>query len=153
MMTGLCLQHYFKNGLEAYQVLVNILNKRLFAHSLRLSREARAENQVGDIVNYMSSDSESIADITFIFGDLCSNLLLITGVVGMLFYFLGLSAIAALFTLLLLAPLTRLIASRFTKLDEEVMSFRDKRVTLMTQALNAIRVVKYFAWEKSVEKE
>jgi ABC-type multidrug transport system fused ATPase/permease subunit len=30
---------------------------------------------------------------------------------------------------------------------------RDERVTLMAQALNAIRVVKYFAWEKSVERD
>ncbi|MGZ3807944.1 MAG: ATP-binding cassette domain-containing protein, partial [Bacteriovorax sp.] len=84
---------------------------------------------------------------------LASNALMIIGVVIMLFHFLGLSAIAALVAFFSLAPLTRHVANRFTKLEEEMMAFRDKRVTLMTQALNAIRVVKYFAWEKSVEKE
>ena len=152
-MTGLCLQHYFLHALGAYQVVTNILNKRLFAHSLKLTRESRGKNQVGDIVNYMSSDSDAVADFTFVFGDLASNIFLIVGVVVMLFHFLGLSAIAALLALFSLAPLTSYVATRFTKRGEEMMAFRDKRVTLMTQALNAIRVVKYFAWESSVEKE
>lgn len=152
-LTGFCLQQYFFHALGAYQIVTNILNKILFSHSLRLSMQARGKNQLGDIVNYMSSDSDAIADFTFVFGDLVYNLLMIVGVIGMLFYFLGLSAIAALASFLLLAPLTSFVARRFTKLEEEMMSFRDKRVTLMTQAMNAIRVVKYFAWEKSVEKE
>jgi hypothetical protein len=58
--------------------------------------------------------------------------------------------LAALAVLGTLAPLTKYIAKKFTHLDEEMMTHRDRRVTLMTQALNAIRVVKYFAWEKSV---
>lgn len=152
-LTGFCLQQYFFHALGAYQIVTNILNKILFSHSLRLSMQARGKNQLGDIVNYMSSDSDAIADFTFVFGDLVYNVLMIIGVIGMLFYFLGISAFAALASFLLLAPLTSFVARRFTKLEEEMMSFRDKRVTLMTQAMNAIRVVKYFAWEKSVEKE
>ncbi len=152
-MAGLCLQHFFLHALGAYQIISNILNKILFNHSLKLTMQARGKNQLGDVVNYMSSDSDAIADFTFVFGDLVGDIVMIIGVVTMLFYFLGVSAFAALAAFLLLAPLTRYIAKRFTKLDEEMMAFRDQRVTLMTQALNAIRVVKYFAWEKSVEKE
>lgn len=152
-LTGFCLQHYFYHALGAYQIVTNILNKILFSHSLKLSMQARGKNQLGDIVNYMSSDSDAIADFTFVFGDLTYNILMIVGVISMLFVFLGVSAVAALLSFLLLAPLTSYVAKRFTKLEEEMMSYRDKRVTLMTQAMNAIRVVKYFAWEKSVEKE
>ena len=66
---------------------------------------------------------------------------------------IGWSALAALFVLFTLAPLTKYAAKRFTKLDEEMMSHRDHRVNLMTQAMNSIRVVKFFAWEKRVSKE
>jgi ABC-type multidrug transport system fused ATPase/permease subunit len=152
-LTGFCLQQYFYHALGAYQIVTNILNKILFSHSLKLSMQARGKNQLGDIVNYMSSDSDAIADFTFVFGDLTYNVLMIVGVIAMLFHFLGVSAVAALIAFFSLAPLTSFVAKRFTKLEEEMMSYRDKRVTLMTQALNAIRVVKYFAWEKSVEKE
>src|SRR5262249_47079264 len=39
------------------------------------------------------------------------------------------------------------------RLDEELMKKRDERVTLMSQVLSAIRVVKYFVWERSVLRE
>lgn len=152
-LSGLFLQHYFYNTLQCYQVTTNILNQKIFSHSLKLSQSARQKSQVGDIVNHMSSDSDSVSDFPQIMGDLVSSLFLITGVVAMLFYYIGWSAFAALAVLFTLAPLTNYVAKKFTHLDEEMMKHRDHRVTLMTQALNAIRVVKYFAWEKSVSKE
>ncbi len=152
-LTGLGLQHYFYNTLQSYQIITNVLNKRIFRHSLKLSQSARQKNQIGDIVNHMSSDTDAIADFTIIFGDMLYSVFLITGVVSMLFYYIGWSALAALAVLFTLAPLTNYVAKKFTHLDKEMMDHRDHRVTLMTQALNAIRVVKYFAWEKSVSKE
>lgn len=152
-LSGLCLQHYFFNSLKAYQVATNILNERLFRHSLKLSQNARQKNQVGDIVNHMSTDSDNVSDFPLVFGDLLMAGFLIIGVVTMLFYYIGWSALAALAVLFTLAPLTNYVAKKFTHLDEEMMAHRDRRVTLMTQAMNAIRVVKYFAWEKSVARE
>lgn len=152
-LSGLFMQHYFYNNLKAYQVATNLFNEKIFRHSLRLSQRARQRNQVGDIVNYMSSDSENVADFSFVIGDLTSAIFLIFGVVSLLFYYIGWSALAALVVLFSLAPLTSYVAKKFTHLDEEMMKHRDRRVTLMTQAMNAIRVVKYFAWEKSVAKE
>lgn len=152
-MAGFCMQHYFVHALGAYQIVINIINKKIFSHSLKLSMKGRGKNQVGDVVNYMSTDCDAVADFSFVIGDLLSSLFLIVGVISMLFYFLGVSAIAALIAFCTLGPLTKAVARSFTSLEEEMMSHRDKRVTLMTQTLNAIRVVKYFSWEKSVEKE
>ena len=150
---GLSLQHYFYRILRANQISTNVLNQKIFRHSLTLSQHARQKNQLGDIVNYMSSDSDSIADFPSVVIDFFFSFFLMTGVICMLFYFIGWSALAALLVLFTLAPLTKYVARKFTKLDEEMMAFRDHRVNLMTQALNAIRVVKYFAWEKSVSSE
>lgn len=152
-MTGFILQHYFYRELRSYQVIVNILNRKIFTHSLKLTLGARQKNMLGDIVNFMGTDSESVADFGFVFFDLLMNVLTVIGVVAMLFYYLGATAVYALVVLSLLLPLTKIVAKKFTSLDEEMMSFRDKRVTLMGQVLNSIRVVKYYAWEESIEKE
>lgn len=152
-LSGFIFQHYFYFSLGGYQNLTNILNKRIFSHSLHLSKQARQKSQVGDIVNHMSSDSDAIADFPFVLGDFLWAIVTIIGVSIMLFYYIGLSALAALALLVVLAPLTKYIAKKFTKLDEEMMEHRDRRVTLMTQTLNAIRVVKFFAWEQSVTEE
>lgn len=152
-LAGLSLQHYFYNTLQAYQLATNILNERIFRHSLRLTQQARQKNQIGDVVNHMSSDSDSIADFPVVVGDVGYSIFMATSVIAMLFYYIGASALAALAVLFTLAPLTSFVAKRFTTLDEEMMKYRDQRVTMMTQVLNAIRVVKFFAWERSVSKE
>lgn len=152
-LAGLSLQHYFYNTLQSYQIITNLLNEKIFRHSLRLTQNARQKNQIGDIVNHMSSDSESIADFPIVVGDIGYSIFMATAVVALLFYYIGISAIAALAVLFTLAPLTSFIAKKFTTLDEEMMKHRDHRVTMMSQVLNAIRVVKYFAWERSVSKE
>jgi ABC-type multidrug transport system fused ATPase/permease subunit len=153
LLAGLSLQHYFYQILRVNQMITSILNQRIFKHSLQLTQGARQKNQIGDIVNFMSSDSDSVAESPQILGDIGSSLFMTVSVVAMLFYYIGWSAFAALVVLLLLVPLTRLIAGKFNHLDEEMMRLRDQRVTLMNQTLNAIRVVKYFAWERSIEKE
>lgn len=152
-MSGFFLQHYFYHELRSYQVIVNILNRKIFQHSLKLTIGARQKNMLGDIVNFMGTDSESVADFGFVFFDLVMNVITIIGVVVMLFFYLGNTAFYALAVLLLLFPLTKYVAKKFTSLDEEMMQLRDKRVTLMGQVLNSIRVVKYFSWEESIEKE
>lgn len=152
-MSGFFLQHYFYRELRSYQVIVNILNRRIFQHSLKLTIGSRQKKMLGDIVNFMGTDSESVADFGFVFFDLVMNIITIIGVVVMLFIYLGNTAFYALAILLLLFPLTKFVAKKFTSLDEEMMQLRDKRVTLMGQVLNSIRVVKYFSWEESIEKE
>lgn len=151
--SGFAIQHYFARTLRTYQLVTNLLNEKIFRHSLKLSLQARQKNQLGDIVNYMGSDSESVADIGLIMAEIFYAFFMIIAIVAMLFYYIGLSTIAAIIVLLTLAPLTKFIGKAFTRLDDEMMKQRDHRVTLMTQALNAIRVVKYFAWERSVAKE
>ncbi len=152
-LSGFCFQHYYYFSIGGYQNMTNILNRKIYGHSLRLSKQARQQSLLGDIVNHMSSDSESVSDVSFIVGDMMFSFFTIVGVTALLFNYIGNAAFAALAVLFLMFPLTKFIAKKFTKLDEEMLAHRDGRITLMTQTLNAIRVVKFFAWEKSVNKE
>lgn len=153
IVRGVSFQHFFFQTLKQYQMIVNAVNERLYRHSLRMSQRAKLQTPVGDVVNHMSSDSESLADFTMVFADLIFMSLTVLSVTGMLFYYIGWSALIPLLLLAVLAPATKSLAKKFTSLDEVVMKERDHRVTLMGQILNAIRVVKSFAWEKSVTQE
>jgi ABC-type multidrug transport system fused ATPase/permease subunit len=44
-IAGLCLQHYFLHALGAHQIVTNILNKKIFRHSLKLTMNARGQKQ------------------------------------------------------------------------------------------------------------
>jgi ABC-type multidrug transport system fused ATPase/permease subunit len=152
-ISGLFMQHYFHQNLKLQQKLNSITNAKIFDQSLKLSHSTRQNISVGDVVNYMSSDSESIADMCFVFLELTIDLIMIVASVGLLYYYLGTTALVSILVLLLLIPITNKVANQFTKLDDEIMKFRDERLNLMGQILNAIRLIKYFVWEKSVETE
>ncbi len=150
---GIFLQHYFYDILGCEQISTRVLNRKVYLHALKLSHKSRGKTPVGDVVNHMSSDSDGISEFVFIFSDLFESVLRTIGVSFLLFYYLGWTAVVPLVLFFTLAPLTKKLAGRFTHLDDEMMKWRDQRVSLMTQILNAIRIVKYFVWEKSVYKE
>lgn len=150
---GISLQHYFFQTLKYNQIVTNLINKKIFSHALRLSESAKSQFQVGDIVNYMSSDSDAVSEASITTIDLVNAVILSIGCIITLFYFVGWSALVALFIMVLLIPMTHHLSKSFMHLEDEMMSFRDQRMTLMTQLLNAIRVVKYFVWEKSILNE
>ncbi len=150
---GLLLQYYFYRTLNFNQITTNIINKKLFLHALKISTTAKNKFQVGDIVNLMSSDSDAVADGAITTIDLANAVILLVGCTASLFYFIGWSAMVALVVMALLIPLTQKLSKSFMTLESQMMSYRDQRMTLMTQVMNAIRVVKYFVWEKSILAE
>lgn len=150
---GLIIQHYFFQTLSYNQIATNVVNKKIFSHSLKLSSQAKNQFQVGDIVNFMSSDSDAIADGAITTIDLTNAVVLLIGCTASLFYFIGWSAFVAIIVMALLIPMTQKISKSFMHLEDQMMAYRDQRMTLMTQVMNAIRVVKYFVWEKSVLAE
>ncbi|MBC7421619.1 MAG: ATP-binding cassette domain-containing protein [Bdellovibrio sp.] len=150
---GLTIQHYFYQTLQFNQIATNLVNKKIFSHALKLSNSAKNKYQVGDIVNYMSSDSDAIADSSITVIDLSNAVVLLVGCTITLFIYLGWSAAVALVVMGLLIPMTHHLSKSFMHLEDKMMAYRDQRMTLMTQVLNAIRVVKYFVWEKSVLAE
>jgi ABC-type multidrug transport system fused ATPase/permease subunit len=150
---GVAIQHYFFQTLNFFQVTTNIINKKIFTHALKLSSRAKQKYQVGDIVNFMSSDTDALSDASIVTIDLSNAILLLVGCSSLLFYYIGWSAIGAVVVMAVLVPLTQKLAKKFVHMEEEMMTQRDTRMTLMTQILNSIRVVKYFSWEKSVQQE
>lgn len=152
-IASLAMQHYFLRSLHSVQIFTNAINRLIYKHSLALTQRARSETQLGDVVNHMSSDSDAVSDLPLVMGEFQLSIVTIIGACSLLFFYLGYTAFLSVGLLLLMVPLTRTIAKSFSTLDTELMKHRDHRVTLMSQILNGIRIVKFYAWEKSVEKE
>lgn len=153
IVMGIGYQHNFWATLRANIKITARLNRLIFEAALKLSQNSRQKANVGDVVNHMSSDSESIADLPMLLGDLGWATLLLVGSISMLFYYLGWTALIAVAILLILSPVTRKIAKNFMHLEDEMMKKRDQRVTLMGQVLQSMRLVKYFVWEKEIANQ
>jgi ABC-type multidrug transport system fused ATPase/permease subunit len=142
------LQHYFFHILRIEQQVINGVNFRIFDKTLRLSYSARMDRPVGDVINILGSDSNAVSESPGIAVEVIYTLFIFAAVSAMLFHYLGPAALASLAVFVLLLPFTKILAQKFVALDEELMTIRDERVSLTSQILSAIRVVKYFTWEK-----
>lgn len=153
MSSAIVIQHWYYNSLLAFGIITNGINKRVMTQSLRLRRSERTRINTGDMVNHLSSDTEAISEAAFFIPELMQSFAMILAVMIMLTYYLGVASLSALLALMVIAPVSRLIARRFRQLDHSLMELRDERVTLMSQVLHGIRVIKYHAWERSIHDE
>lgn len=159
---GLCLvnlasavtrQHYFDRMLHGEQRLVNGLNVRIFRHALRLTRNAKTATPVGDLVNHLSTDTDSVSEMMILLSEAITSIVTLVCVVALLIWFLGPAGLVAVAIFLLLLPVTRGVARRVITCDERIMKKRDERVSLVSQVLSGIRIVKYFVWEARIRSE
>ena len=146
-------QHFFNGCLGTIQMTVNGLNVRIFRHTLSLTRSSRQATPVGDIVNRMSTDSDSVAESTFALLHGTHDILVMFGVVSLLFYFLGWAGLAAAALFLVVVPVSRRLAIVDVRNNDVLLTLRDLRITLMSQILQGIRVVKSFVWESKFREE
>lgn len=153
LIYGTVLQQYFYKCISFFQISAQAIEKKIYSHALRMTNRSKQKYQIGDIVNFMNSDAESVGNCAITTVDMCNAILVIVVGTGILFYYMGWSAIVALAVMVILGPVLQKVGKRFMHLEETMMAYRDKRMTLLAQAVNAIRVVKYFSWEKSVQKE
>jgi len=153
MAGALLTQHAFFAELQIRTSIVNVLNQRVVVHALRLRRSARASMQTGDLINHLGSDTDALAEAGFFMPEALHAVLTMLVAFSALTFYLGWAALAATGALVVLSPLALLLAARFRRLDERIMSIRDQRTTLMSQIVHGIRVVKYLAWEPSVHAE
>lgn len=150
---ALLQQHWFYNALQGFSIIMNGINERVVQQALRLRRSARATMQTGDLVNHLSSDTDALCESVFVLPEFANTAVQSIAVIIVLWTMLGPATLAGIATLLVISPMLFLVARRYRKLDSILMEHRDQRVTLMSQILQGIRVVKFHAWETSVNDE
>ncbi|KAI8388117.1 P-loop containing nucleoside triphosphate hydrolase protein [Radiomyces spectabilis] len=105
----------------------------------------------GTIVNLMSTDSSRVSEYaTWWFFWVESPIELAVGIT-FLYQLLGVSCLLGLLVMVVTLPLNHFSAKLFARTQDRLMSARDKRVSLMNEALQGVRQIKFFAWEKKWE--
>ncbi|PIO54695.1 hypothetical protein TELCIR_23935, partial [Teladorsagia circumcincta] len=98
--------------------------------AMNLSNNARKNRTTGEIVNLMSVDIQRLQDMTtFVMLFWSAPLQVILSIV-FLWRILGVAVIAGLV---------------------QQMKYKDERLKMMSEVLNGIKVLKLYAWEKSME--
>ncbi|CAO3640951.1 unnamed protein product [Mucor hiemalis] len=111
--------------------------------------EDEVSSMTGTIVNLMSTDSTRIAGFSsWWFVSIVCPLELIFGIT-FLYSFLGWSCFVGLTAMVVMLPVNHYNSKLFVKKQKQLMTSRDKRVSLMNEVLQGIRQIKFFAWEKN----
>uniref|UniRef100_A0A672LRL3 ABC-type glutathione-S-conjugate transporter n=1 Tax=Sinocyclocheilus grahami TaxID=75366 RepID=A0A672LRL3_SINGR len=155
-----CLKSYFH--LEFSQIRICNLDLRTSLHmfhffsslALVVSNDSRKESTAGEIVNLMSADAQRFNDVTNFIHLLWSCPLQIALAIAFLWIELGPSVLAGLLVMVLMVPINGWLATKSRGFQMENMKFKDKRMKIVNDILNGIKVIlKYYAWESSFEAQ
>lgn len=124
----------------------------LYRKGLRLSSSARQDHGIGQITNYMVVDAQQLSDACLQL-HLCWCLpLQVTIALVLLFQVIGISALAGLATMVVIAGITLYNSERQKFFQGNVMRMRDTRMKSVTEALAYMKVIKLQAWEEKFQE-
>uniref|UniRef100_A0A4W3JSC8 ATP-binding cassette, sub-family C (CFTR/MRP), member 10 n=1 Tax=Callorhinchus milii TaxID=7868 RepID=A0A4W3JSC8_CALMI len=154
---GLCLSTLtaaFLSNQFSYQVLKVSLEARaamvcaVYRKALRVNATTLSSFTTGEIVNFMSTDTERLMNFFPSFHELWSLPLTFAVTLYLLHLQVGVAFLGGLGVAILLVPLNKVIASKIIQSTSDMLQHKDARVKLMTEILFGIRVLKFYTWEK-----
>ncbi|XP_049867954.1 uncharacterized protein LOC126368123 [Pectinophora gossypiella] len=124
-------------------IVATILRKTLSVTSTELTKRF----SVGEITNFMSTDTDRIVNSCPSFHALWSIPLQLVITLFLLYQQVGISFLAGIAFSVILIPINKVIANKIGQLSNDMMTHKDSRVSLISDLLKGIRTVKVHVWE------
>ncbi|XP_060803806.1 uncharacterized protein LOC106135400 [Amyelois transitella] len=124
-------------------IVATILRKTLSVTSTELSKSFT----IGEVTNFMSTDTDRIVNSCPSFHALWSIPLQLVITLFLLYHQVGISFLAGVGFSVVLIPINKVIANKIGQLSTEMMRHKDARVALMSDLLKGIRTIKMHVWE------
>lgn len=143
---------------EQYITNVNVmriktcLTSAIYRKTLRLSYQGRKNYTTGQIVNLMSVDTQRVADLVQNVNNLWSAPIQLTISMVLLYQQLGVAIFAGLGVMLINVPFNAWISIKLRELQHHVMRQKDKRIKLLSEIFNGIKIIKIHAWEEPFKR-
>ncbi|XP_070788596.1 ATP-binding cassette sub-family C member 10 [Pituophis catenifer annectens] len=119
----------------------------IYQKALRVNGSSLASFTTGEIVNFMSTDTDRLVNFCFSFHELWSLPFQFAITLYLLYQQVGIAFLGGLALAVLLVPINKVIANCIMKKNKEMLKHKDVRVKLMTELLGGMRVIKFYAWE------
>ncbi|KAI9318952.1 P-loop containing nucleoside triphosphate hydrolase protein [Dichotomocladium elegans] len=109
--------------------------------------ENKADSK-SNVNNLLSVDAQKLGEFIAYFAYLYSYPIHIIVSIACLYKLLGVAALWGVLVMILTQPITFILSRKFESTHRGVMTATDNRLKLINELLSAIRIVKFFAWEK-----
>jgi len=152
LQTAIVLSHVIMKLYVLGMDLRTLCNALVYRKSLRLSTSARQELGVGKIMTLMSADAENFPRTMLFMHALWVNPLFIIIIIYFLINLIGLSSLVGIGIIVLSIPLQAKMGFKQMMLQKKLLSSTDRRVHLVTETLDSIKILKFYAWEASFEE-
>ncbi|KAG5278740.1 hypothetical protein AALO_G00102230 [Alosa alosa] len=133
-----------KVSLEARAAVISAI----YGKTLRVSGAALARFTLGEVVNFMSTDTDRLVNFFNSFHEAWSLPFQFALALYLLYLQVGVAFLGGLAVAILLVPLNKVLASRILDNNRHMLAHKDSRVKLMTEVLFGIRVLKFYNWEQ-----
>ncbi|CAG8450708.1 10335_t:CDS:10, partial [Dentiscutata heterogama] len=110
-------------------------------------------SSIGKVTNLMSIDTNRVSEFSeWWTSTIDSPIELVVGVY-FLYQLMGVSCLLGLLVMIITLPINHQMAKLYAKTQDELMNARDRRVGLMNEVLQSIRMIKFLSWEKNWENK
>ena len=111
--------------------------------------DAAMQANVGTIINLMAIDSFKVSEVGAYLHFLWASVpVQVIMAVTLLYKIMGFSSFAGIALMVLMLPVNLFIARQFNKVQNAILKGTDARIHATNEALQNIRIIKYFAWEE-----
>lgn len=125
-----------------------ILMAAIYSKALRISSGSQNRYTVGELVNLVSVDVDKVLKLCTSSTSIISCPVTIAINIYFLWQYLGLwPCMAGVAVIIVMMPISGLLASKNRALQERQMKLKDQRLKGINEILNSIKILKLFAWE------
>ncbi|KFU84875.1 Multidrug resistance-associated protein 7 [Chaetura pelagica] len=146
---GALLRNQFSYQLNKVRLMVRAaVISAIYRKALHVGSTSLARFTMGEIVNFMSTDTDRLVNFCLSFHEVWSLPVQFAIALYLLYQQVGVAFLGVLALALLLVPINKVISDRIMVNNKDMLKHKDTRVKLMTEFLCGIRVIKFYTWEK-----
>lgn len=139
--------HYTYQKSMLSSALRSALQTTLFREVLETKEYQSKGYHAGRLQTLMAVDCERASSFCLSFLDLFSLGFQLIAALVMLYFHVKWTFVVGFCLVLLIIPLNQAVANRIRKASVEIMSAKDQRISIITETLEAIRLIKAKRWE------